>query len=622
MAQPVGLYYLRARYYDPSVGRFTSEDTYRGDATDPASLNLYTYCGNDPVNYTDPTGHWAYPTGALKKAADSLRKKAAGGGSASSSSQSSASSGSKESDLDDLIGKFKAFVGDGSSSSGSSRSGGADSSISGLLPGYDIDPGFSIKAPFDSSYDPGFSMWDTDEIMEAIKQAGESLKDLKPKADGALTPLSGSGGGSSGGGAGATVNGRKIGNVTVEDAGYFGNLRDIANASGATYNWDSKNLTVTMTFWKDGLQYVLTVTFNQFRDGEYCNSMQIRKLVGGAQIELDPYDSVEGDMLKWMGNGTNFFLQRDSDGLLKTKGKISNMAYMMGVSDVRIYNTPAPKPAPSKPDYSIYGITDNMRRLTQLATQYKQSSGTAVSVNELVLQYIRRGGKYTGGRWPTVTGQIDWGFVAYVGDNTSDLAGYFHDNVVMEDPLTLNDIDFVHWAATMNGLIYDTGWSDVGYKSLIGEHHIDNLCGWAGDLQTLLTEVIDKTDNSSDYNTLYDKASKLMGNASSKFSMADLLADADAANIYNMIGGKSLVDAFSEYYNGANEKRFRSFTSQYNNFNELGLDAMVYTQKYYGVKQWPLLEGIEVSENQAGAVAEAYSKFIWNQVQAEGALYH
>ena len=48
-----GLYYLRARYYDPYIGRFTSEDTYRGKDQDPLSLNLYTYCHNDPVNYID-----------------------------------------------------------------------------------------------------------------------------------------------------------------------------------------------------------------------------------------------------------------------------------------------------------------------------------------------------------------------------------------------------------------------------------------------------------------------------------------------------------------------------------------------------------------------------------------
>ena len=34
-----------------------SEDTYTGEVNDPLSLNLYTYCANNPVIYTDPTGH-------------------------------------------------------------------------------------------------------------------------------------------------------------------------------------------------------------------------------------------------------------------------------------------------------------------------------------------------------------------------------------------------------------------------------------------------------------------------------------------------------------------------------------------------------------------------------------
>lgn len=40
----VGLYYLRARYYDPYIGRFITEDTYEGELTNPLSLNLYTLC--------------------------------------------------------------------------------------------------------------------------------------------------------------------------------------------------------------------------------------------------------------------------------------------------------------------------------------------------------------------------------------------------------------------------------------------------------------------------------------------------------------------------------------------------------------------------------------------------
>ena len=51
------LYYLNARMYDPKTARFLQEDTYLGDRNDPLSLNLYTYCHNEPLMYTDPTGH-------------------------------------------------------------------------------------------------------------------------------------------------------------------------------------------------------------------------------------------------------------------------------------------------------------------------------------------------------------------------------------------------------------------------------------------------------------------------------------------------------------------------------------------------------------------------------------
>ncbi|MBE1442606.1 RHS repeat-associated core domain-containing protein [Paenibacillus sp. OAS669] len=53
-----GLIYLRARYYDPAVGRFINEDTYEGDIKNPLSLNLYTYVHNNPLIYIDPTGHY------------------------------------------------------------------------------------------------------------------------------------------------------------------------------------------------------------------------------------------------------------------------------------------------------------------------------------------------------------------------------------------------------------------------------------------------------------------------------------------------------------------------------------------------------------------------------------
>ena len=52
-----GLQYLRARYYDTSVGSFISQDTYLGQIISPLSQNRYTYCHNNPVMYDDPSGH-------------------------------------------------------------------------------------------------------------------------------------------------------------------------------------------------------------------------------------------------------------------------------------------------------------------------------------------------------------------------------------------------------------------------------------------------------------------------------------------------------------------------------------------------------------------------------------
>ncbi len=58
--QALDLIHLRARYYNPYLNQFIQADTIVPDSMNPQTINKYTYVLNNPVNYTDPSGHCAY----------------------------------------------------------------------------------------------------------------------------------------------------------------------------------------------------------------------------------------------------------------------------------------------------------------------------------------------------------------------------------------------------------------------------------------------------------------------------------------------------------------------------------------------------------------------------------
>lgn len=58
--QNTNLYYMRARYYDPTTGRFVSKDPVEGYLSNPQTTNGYSYVLNDPINLNDPTGEDVY----------------------------------------------------------------------------------------------------------------------------------------------------------------------------------------------------------------------------------------------------------------------------------------------------------------------------------------------------------------------------------------------------------------------------------------------------------------------------------------------------------------------------------------------------------------------------------
>ncbi|HRV74939.1 MAG TPA: RHS repeat-associated core domain-containing protein [Caldisericia bacterium] len=61
----IELYYMNARHYDPSIGRFITQDREHGTLTNTMSQNLYIYCYNNPYGYKDPSGFTGDPGGSV-----------------------------------------------------------------------------------------------------------------------------------------------------------------------------------------------------------------------------------------------------------------------------------------------------------------------------------------------------------------------------------------------------------------------------------------------------------------------------------------------------------------------------------------------------------------------------
>jgi RHS repeat-associated protein len=67
-----GFYDYGARTYAPQLGRFLTADSYPGDLSNPASLNLYAYVLNNPYRFVDPSGHAGLDPGELDAAGAEL----------------------------------------------------------------------------------------------------------------------------------------------------------------------------------------------------------------------------------------------------------------------------------------------------------------------------------------------------------------------------------------------------------------------------------------------------------------------------------------------------------------------------------------------------------------------
>ena len=70
-----GFYYLNSRYYDPKIGRFINADSYVSTGQGIVGYNMFAYCGNNPVNASDPMGDfWLWDLLDVHYAAESWTK--------------------------------------------------------------------------------------------------------------------------------------------------------------------------------------------------------------------------------------------------------------------------------------------------------------------------------------------------------------------------------------------------------------------------------------------------------------------------------------------------------------------------------------------------------------------
>ncbi len=276
----------------------------------------------------------------------------------------------------------------------------------------------------------------------------------------------------------------------------------------------------------------------------------------------------------------------------------------------------------------------NISKLNDLAIAYKNqnnySSGEYNTKVEawLTFMFIRQfSSSYVSVSWDGTGKAIDTGFVNYVKAEDIKLYAYFESKTDYYATATGETGDLYHLAATATGCIYKSDYGDGVKFGLMPEYHLDNLSGWAGDLQTAMNDAMVITNKSNDYNVFKEAMSNLIGydakvndvysGYSHTFDMDDVYADTDAYNVYKLLNnGKTMEAALDNYYKGGYKKRYTEFT---NNWSEAKVKdtTYIYTKnKYMGVIRWPLFK-YDFKANQSKAARDAFAEFVLERRKSE-----
>ena len=266
----------------------------------------------------------------------------------------------------------------------------------------------------------------------------------------------------------------------------------------------------------------------------------------------------------------------------------------------------------------------NMQKLYELAKEYSElqhsqnPDAPEINPTELTMQYIRRGlynSTYEDGfEWILATGTIDDEFVDRVERLNPELHTYFDHVEEWEINLPNSDgvkIDMTHLAAIYNSLLYDS------VAPLHYEDDVDDLSGWGGDLRQSVPYIMSEVNYSNDYDTVYNATYNYIG-AGDYFRKADLLADVDAYNLYNIEGTDSPAERFLDYYYGGQYlKRFTSFIGEQKYADIYDRSECMITMAELDII-WPIKnvdtgEDLILTDIQIEAICDAYTTYIIDQ---------
>ena len=191
----------------------------------------------------------------------------------------------------------------------------------------------------------------------------------------------------------------------------------------------------------------------------------------------------------------------------------------------------------------------NLKILESYISQYKTEKSSTLSLNQLILGFIRQG-KYDDTTWTLVGGNVPKDLKTYIQDqdakhNTKSLDCRSYGDILLP---TNKKFDFVHLFAVMNGMDFLPSSS--------------TLVGWGGDLAQLAQDLKNNFKDTTDLDKLIVEAKKFLG-IKGQFGEGDLNADIDAPLILRKkkLGATFAATLQNYYANGEYMAKIRNFVS-------------------------------------------------------------